>query len=261
MVDFKIDMAFLEKRPLSYSSLKAFMRSPAHYRHYITTPKAAPTDALRMGQLIDMVILTPDEVEQKVVVMPEINRRTNVGKEEYAIFMQTNVDKLVVSQEDMDTAMKIKESVWNNVTAMYYLNQVTQTQRFVRRQIYGLPFIAIKDAIGPRFIMDLKSTKSAYEQDFNRDIFNYDYDLQGGIYTAIERDYPDYYILAVEKEEPYGCAVFHLQGDILQNSKELLQTVTENFKYCMEENLWDRSYDFWQASGIFLPKLPYWKRQ
>lgn len=257
---FVVDELFLAKRPLSYSSLKAFMKSPAHYKYYITAPKPEPTDALRMGQLIDLVLLSPDKVESEVAVLPAINRRSNVGKEEYAAFVASHENKLIVTAEQMLNAELIRDAVYKNPTAMYYFGQVTQTQRKFTCDINGLPFIGFKDMVGPKFIIDLKSTKSAYEPDFNRDIFSYGYDLQAAIYVTGERDYPDYYILAVEKEEPFGCAVFRLSGEIVDAAKAQLDMVIDNFKFCMAENAWDRSYDFWQASGIFQPRLPYWKR-
>ena len=40
-----ITREMLEDRPLSFSSLKEFAKSPKHYMDYISRPKTPPTDA------------------------------------------------------------------------------------------------------------------------------------------------------------------------------------------------------------------------
>ena len=74
----------IEKRPLSYSSLKSFSISPKHYISYLTKERTPPTAALIQGSVFDILLLTPEDFEKKLYIAPpyEHSARTNLGKAE-----------------------------------------------------------------------------------------------------------------------------------------------------------------------------------
>lgn len=96
-----------ENRPLSQSSLKQFMKSPQHYMEYITEDKPDMKPAWVIGNLVDMMLLTPKGIDDRVAVSPTFNLRTNQGKADKIAFIEANKGKLVVNQEQMNTAYDI----------------------------------------------------------------------------------------------------------------------------------------------------------
>jgi len=97
----------LEERPLSFSSLKEFAKSPKHYMDYISKPKTPPTDAMKLGSAVHCMILTPELFNDQFAVAPEINKRTNAGKEEWALFASQNEGKDILANDDYEHARRL----------------------------------------------------------------------------------------------------------------------------------------------------------
>ena len=73
--------------PLSFSSLKAFDRSPLAFVHYKEGPRKE-TDAMRFGTMVHRAVLEPDKYQATVAVY-DGRRGTNAHKE----FMLENAHK------------------------------------------------------------------------------------------------------------------------------------------------------------------------
>lgn len=260
MNELKIDMNFLESRPLSYSSLKNFLKSPQHYIQYITEKKE-PTAAMIFGSLVDCLLLTPDDFENQFAVLPEINRHTNEGKAQYAALQDAAQGKTLIDAETLTQAQDLITALNNNASVKSYLDRVEKTQVKFNFEIDGLPFVSKLDIIGDTFICDFKTAASAEPNSFTKSALNFDYDLQAAIYLKAvkkEKVFPDYFWIAAEKDKPFACSVIKADADFLEFGQKKLEKGIENFKYCMRENLFNKSYDFWTASGIFFAELPNW---
>ena len=104
----------LTNRPLSYSSLKEFAKSPRHYIEYINKPKFAPTDAMKLGSMVHCLLLQSHDFDNQFLIAPEINKRTNAGKEEWSNLLLNNPNKQIVSNEDYTTASNLVRSAFAN---------------------------------------------------------------------------------------------------------------------------------------------------
>lgn len=263
-----ITLDFLKGRPLSKTSLMQFRKSPAHYRHYLTAPKD-DTPALVFGRLFDCMVLTPDETEKRFVVMPKFGRKKTdeEAKEEWIL---ANAGKTFVSEEMVKTAEAMKEAVFASERAASYLNVAGQTQRRLtwEDKDTGLPMLSYVDADGTEpvdFIVDLKSAADASEEAFTRDAYKYGYHLQTAIYLEGFRRklfrFPKFVFVVVEKEPPYGVAVYDKLSDaFLKLGQQELATLREEFLYAMKENLFEKTYDFRTTDGGLLLDLPGWAR-
>jgi len=255
----------LEERPLSYSSMKEFLKSPAHFIAYRNLPKKEPTKALVIGSLVDCFILTHDKWAEMFSVEPELNLRTKDGRAEYEEFCRKEAAAgiTVVSQEDYDLADMIASSVLMNKVARSYIDRIGETQKKINFQIEGLPFVAKLDAVGDSFICDLKTSVTAEPNTFSAMALKYDYDLQCAVYLKAMNSkpiysFPDYFFLVVEKEPPCACSVIKATNEFIEIGKLKLEKAIENFKFCMENNLWHKGYEFWSASGTFMTNVPQW---
>jgi exodeoxyribonuclease VIII len=274
MDKIQITDAFLKERPLSYSSLKQFRRSPKHYIYYLTQPRIE-TDALLLGQAIDILALTPDRFPQKFIVAPEINKRTNEGKREWELLIANAIEnkQTVISQEMAETAKRCVESLYSvDVSRQLLENRInTQSKLDWTDKENQLPLTGRIDfestVWDDHFIVDLKSTHNADPVDFHRDIFKYDYQIQAAMYvTAYARtkfQFPSYIILAVETVEPYNVSVNFVESATIEEAKRELEATLKAFRFCMDNNLFHQGYEFaLQTLDYFAVRYPgYYKRK
>jgi len=75
-----ITIETLRERPLSYSSIKEFAKSPKHYVYYVHN-RSAPSKAMDLGTLIHALLMYPQKTAEMFAIYPDVDRRTKVGKE------------------------------------------------------------------------------------------------------------------------------------------------------------------------------------
>lgn len=255
-----ITFDFLKKRPLSNSSLKSFKRSPLHYIHYLNSySKSTPAQVL--GNLIDCLILTPDDFENKFSISPYINRRTNQGKEDYAKFNQFSKGKIIATQDQLNTALKVKDSVFKNREAMLVLNNITSTQKRVEwvDEETQLPCVAMLDGLGDEYVLELKTSIDASPSSFIKSAFDYQYHLQASIYSECTKKPVNF--IVVENNEPYGVCVYKPTYDFIALGKQMFRQLLRDFKYCIELSGFDKGYE-WRTQGYQTLDIPkYAKKQ
>lgn len=267
MTNLVIDQAFIEKRPLSYSALKQFKKSPAHYYEHVTAKKV-PTPALIRGGLVDCLLLTPDKFEKEYFILPEINRRTTEGKAIYEKLLHENEGKLLISQQDLDEARLIVERVKADKYAANYLNNIVETQRKMiwRNKEFDLPMIGYVDFIcdvdGQKFAGEFKTTQDADPNNFERSISRFDYHLQTAVYLdAFKRigyEFPEMIHIAVETSEPYACSVMMMSHDMIEIGKQELNTLLQHFRYCIDNQKFNEGYNYWlmETKPYYIIEMP-----
>jgi hypothetical protein len=69
------------------------------------------TSALTFGSLLHTMVLEPHDVENRYVVMPEFDLRTNVGKANKSQFIEDNKGKTIIEKESFETAKRMSRNV------------------------------------------------------------------------------------------------------------------------------------------------------
>lgn len=259
----ELTMEDLEQRPLSYSSLKEFMRSPLHFIYY-RQRKRIMTPALIMGTLVDVLILTPDEYESRFVVMPvdaprrpsssQLNAKKPSPETTAAIawwedFHKEHGHKLIISQEDLEQATAMKTAVFTNEDAMYYLSQIEKTQLKLNwtDKDTGLPMVSIPDGVG-ECLVSLKTTADASPSEFQRSAFTFNYHIQSAIelegLKKTKAAFPDVYYIVVEKSEPYGVSVLKADKNFLNLGAKKFDHAKKEFKMCLDQKRFHEGYEF-----------------
>lgn len=268
-----------DKRPLSYSSLKAFSKSPQHFVEYRLTKKE-PTPALLFGSLLDVMILTPSEYDAKYAIMPNTIKKPTSAQygakektdktaqqiEQYEGWCNENRGKTWIDLEDKILADFLAKKTFENKKAMDLLNRVSSVQQKVSWNHKGtnLPLIGYKDMNGDTFIGDLKSTADGSPEGFTKSAFQYGYHLQTGTYLDAERTlsgkFPDFFFLVVETVAPYNISVYKATSDFIALGKQQFEELMMQIKFCTEENLWYQGYEFHSAVGYHQLDLPGWAK-
>ncbi len=258
----------LNDRPLSYSSLMAFKRSPAHYMHYLTEPPKE-TPALLFGRFFHCMILQPEKLDKKYVSLPEVELTKNgqptaEGKRIIIDFMNDvgHAKKMFIKREDWKTAEQMKKAIDENKLAMATMNKVGQTEKKVTFKTNGIPMISYIDGIGEDFLFELKTASDAFPDRWYKDAYNYNYHIQAAIYQKAfagksGKFLPMRYIV-IEKTAPFGISVFTASSDYMDKGSYEFMKLTDEFKYCMDNNMFGMSYDFRTVGDTFTLELPPW---
>lgn len=267
-----INDSFLKNRPLSYSSLKEFHKSPAHYIQYLTEP-FVQTDAMILGQAVECLVFQPDKIKDKFVVYEKFDRRSNDAKAKWAEMCdnakknkQTMIDQYMYAQAEL-----MANSVKNTPETAYYLDKVKSLQKKLSwtDKKTNLPIIGYVDVeceIDEHLIIiDFKTSNSSDPNKFFKSASEFDYELQVGCYlTGYHKQFykfPDFMFMVVESEAPYPATMIHCPGDYCNYAKEEFDHTLTAFRYCMDNNEFHRGYHFWDANmGYFNMELPRWKK-
>lgn len=268
----------VKNRPLSYSSLKQFQKSPQHFVEYRLT-KPQPSAAMEFGNIIDVMILTPDDYERKYVVMPADLQRPGANIlnaknpsaeslkkiEAWNNWTSQNEGKKWITPEDYELARFLSEKTFANEKAKELLDRVVRTQDKMEwtHKGTGLPMIGYKDGTGDTFIMDLKTSTDGSPENYPTNAFKFGYHIQGGAYLDYESQrgkFPDFFHLVVETTAPYNISVYKMSEQFIALGKQEYEQLLQSFKFCMENDMWYMGYEFHTATGYHHLDLPSWAK-
>lgn len=265
---------------LSYSSLKSFLKSPEHFIAYKKIP-FVDTDATIFGNAFHCYVLRNKDFEKEYLVFDESKRpvpESNFAKKENKawkemMFQQAeSEDKRLISKEDYDKVRAMTDKLLFHEPSRnlleYTRSEYEKKIDFKRKKLKFLSFIDIKADV---FLADLKTTSDAEPKAFQRDIYNYGYDLQTAVYAdadtnghAMYGKMKEFYFIAVEKSEPYGISVHRMSEEAQNQAFEEYMLALENFNKCLDDpELFMRTYDFYcsdQVNRVFDVNVPYWKK-
>jgi len=246
----------LNERPLSYSSLKQFAISPKHFINYRNRPKES-TPALIYGQALHCMLLEPQEFNNQFIVSPKFDLRTTIGKEGYAKFQEQAEGKTILDEKLHTELFNLVDYIRTSPEWDVLLDGA-ETEVEERVELFGLPFITIKDIVKANWVVDVKSVQSGSLENLIRDFYNNQYHLQSAIYTQKGESF-SFYI--VEKNEPYYHQLISASDDFVKYGKKELERLCTAFNYCLEyPGLFNESYNFWHDYQGIKPiiSLPYW---
>lgn len=261
-----IDNEFLQKRPLSKSSLMAFAKSPKHYIQYIEEKKK-DTKAMRKGSILDIKLLTPKEFEKKVVIVDKIPGQDTKGYQDFInSFKEQKV--LPTTKDELERIDKAIESMRSTPEVNMYLEGMKRTQIELKwhNKKNNLPLIGYadfeSDIGGELFLVDLKKTKDADPDVFVRDIYKYGYHLQAAAYLDAYHKrhfkFPYFINICVELHEPFNCSVMFYESKTIEQAKDEFFGILDAFRYCMDNDLFHMGYEFrlMQQSNYFAVRKP-----
>lgn len=228
------------------SQLKQIRKSPAHYRASLLNTET--TAALEFGKMFHAAILEPELFRSRMTLMPDVDRRTKVGKEEYAKFMATlKPDAIVVTEEQSVKMGRMIEAAFANKTLRAMLEKGSRevTYKWNDKET-GLLCQARWDFVTEDgYPLDIKTIAEASPKKIEAAIFgdDYSYYLQAGHYAAgaedskVVRD--DLFIFVfIEKEEPHGIVIKTLDHYTLDAGKWERAELLKKIKPCIQSGVY-----------------------
>lgn len=248
----------------SNSRLNDLKRSPLHMRERILNPPE-PTPALILGTAIHMAILEPEPfVATYQMAEPCCERKKNgeicgnpgINRQDgrwYCGVHSRNIQAFddyvqVISAADYETCRRISESVQRHKDAAAILDSRYATELSIAWDDggSGVRCKARLDVVSQKFetIADIKTTRDASRDQFQRSIFQYGYHRQAAHYLSGARavcpavDWQHFVFIAVEKEPPYAVGVYRLLDEVIDAGRDELDILLARYGQC-------------QATGVY----------
>lgn len=245
---------------ISSTELKKIAISPMHYRFWKDNPQE-DTPALLFGRAAHKYMLEKDDFFNEFAVAPNINRRTNAGKEEWAKFVEDNKGKDVITQDDLDKAKAMYEVLYKTPFVDKLLSGKKELSFFATDETTGLKIKARPDCLltigDTTILIDYKTCENADTERFMNKAIDLKYDLQLYHYKYVLElngiHVDSVMFIAQEKSAPYCVNVLEASEGFLASGKDMFETYMGVFKECTETNNW-YGYVNGEVNTLNLPK-------
>lgn len=210
---------------LSFSRLRELAHSPRNLKKYLTEEKV-PTKAMQEGNLLDVILFTPQKFDSLFYVMPDDVKKPSVSQLNAAKPSPASISQIqrwneiereigertVITASQLEEAKRLAQEVQNNSTVVFH--GLLRESSFSFQQEFSFFYKGFlhkgvldakgQDRQGNLVIWDLKRMGSASgELLVRKKIRDMLYDLQAAIYCYPfdEKDVPvKYYIIAVDND-------------------------------------------------------------
>ena len=244
---------------ISHSKLELFRRRPiSYYRRFVakTVARPEPTEAFRLGSAANCAVLEPATFWARYALRPDgIDRRTKDGKIAFAEFEAANAGKVIISKDEAGDVEEMKAAVNHHPLASQLLNIGLPELSWRVEPAGGMALQCRTDWFnhsgcelsgGRPYVADLKTVESLDSdafRNFERACFSFGYHRQAGFYLPLITEIIgspvfDFFFIAVEKAEPYGCAVYRLSDAATARGHD--ETITDllRLQACIKDQQW-----------------------
>lgn len=238
--------AYREAEGISRSELFKIARSPLHFKYARENPEDSAS--LAFGRALHKYILEKDDFDHDFIILPEINRRTKAGKEEYERYQAEAFEtgKELVGREDMTVIIAMYDAVMEHPLARQLLTGEHEKDFFWTDALTGEKCKCRPDCLteyeGQKYIVDYKSTDSCEDGHFERSCRKYGYKFQAGMYTeGIFQNTLEQYgfvFVAQEKKAPYAVRVYFCTPEFVAQGYDQFREYIGLYHQCRETGKW-----------------------
>ena len=248
---------YREREGISSTDLKKIAESPAHYRHWKDNPQE-DTPALLFGRAAHKYMLEKDDFFNEFAVAPNVDRRTKVGKEEWALFETNNQGKDIISSDDFVKIQEMYKALYSTPFVAKLLSGEKERSFFHKDEETGLITKCRPDCLttlgDTNILIDYKTTDNADSDDFMRQSIKLMYDLQMAYYKDIleEETNKQYTVIfiAQEKSAPYCANILEANEYFLKSGKDMYRTMLDRYAECARTDNW-YGYTFNEDEGKY----------
>lgn len=271
---------------LSYSSLKHFT-TPRNFIDYKLKPYK-PNPSMIFGSLCDCLILTPDDFDKNFKIISSIPTSENqvsfadalieigktqelteeiielefsnhykrgkaldvfAGLQDYVLGSVSG--KTLITQDIYNEAFALSEDLKSKPDIDLIFQQIMDVQKKVEFTYEGWSIKGFYDILTSSHIIDLKFSKDANPEKFERDIANYEYFLQAAVYIYAAKalgilDDPRYMFIVYDKSGNYS--LIELDYTYIVYGTKKFKYLIQELDRCIAEGAFDESYNFFERT-------------
>ena len=203
---------------INCSTLKQFMKSSLHAEHQLKFKDNDKSDALIFGSAVHAYVLEPEVFDSEFHVMPsKIDRRTKVGKEEYAKQLDLAAGRDLIKHEQWVVIQRMGEMLRKHPSASDLLCCGDTEVSLVTDDDFRC---RIDQCDTDRHILvDLKTCMSADMPSIAQSVRKYHYAMQArfylNCYQSVTGHEAEFYFVFIEKSGPHDINCIKLSEDWL----------------------------------------------
>ena len=196
---------------ISKSDLDLVNRSPDLLEWSRNAP-AAQNDTADIGNAVHCALLEPERFGVDYIKQPEFNMRTNQGKADSAAFIEANKTKTVLSADDHEMVIAMRDSVLAHPLARKLLTSPGQSEASIFFEVNGVKCKCRPDRIvdpsvfGMHILPDVKTTDDI--EKFSYSVRDYRYHVQDAFYSEgyfqLTGEWPRFLFVVVGKKRVFG---------------------------------------------------------
>jgi hypothetical protein len=236
--------AYTQMDGVNNSKLSLLRQCPQKYIHFLDHNRE-DTPALSLGRAIHTAVLEPENFNKEFFCLPDLDRRTIKGREEYNKLCAKNADKTVLKADEFNKALEIATAVRSNSSVIKLLEgcEAEVSLDWVDHDT-AIKCKARVDAYNEQLatIVDLKTTTDASSKGFPRKLFAYGYHRQAAFYLNGLRSNGlqarHFVFVAVEKDPPFAVGIYRLTDDVIALADKENTHLLRKLKACQESGEW-----------------------
>lgn len=207
------------------------------------------TDSMILGSAFHDLILRPALFNQKWgILSKDYDGRTKVGKEE----KQKLTEKFgseILTDDQLAKLVSMSDGLKRNKMAKKLVESCLETELSLEWEEDSVACKARIDGVAKikdrTILIDLKTSISASERDFQKSLINYGYILQTSHYLAgakacglTDPFNNDFIHIVIEKEAPYLTACYCLDNGSLEVGDTRRASAMQKYKEALKTNVW-----------------------
>ena len=254
---------------ISKSGLDLINQSPAVFKQQaIDGLRPPPGRALIIGSAFHAMVLEPELFEAEYAVSPRVDRRTKVGKQMWAEFIEAHPGKTHLTEQEARGLQRMQDAVMSHDLASTILNLDGEAEKPIYWRDPKLDVLCkckpdwlTSDGI----VVDVKTTGVPIDQ-WWKSAIKFRYHVQDAWYSrGVEQmlgiENPRFLFIVVEKGDygPNHVGVFELASEPREEGARLADANLATFANCIETNQWPGTYDTQQLPMVIA--YPSWAYQ
>lgn len=243
----------------SRSDLLLIKKSPFHLkakRESLYAVDEKESASMLLGELVHCLVLEPDEVLERYIGAPKIDKRTKAGKADYAEFLKQAEGKIVVDETIFEKAAHMATNVIEQKLPESALKGcVIERSVIWRDEESGLTFKCRPDAYNPDngVVVDLKTTKDASYRGMQGSSARYGYFLQAAMIREAllfhGLKFKKYLLICVENSAPYVYRPLIIADTALDSGLNEFNYLKKKLASCIHEN----KFEHYPLSELLYP--------
>jgi len=199
--------------------------------HYLNNENKE-TESLLVGSAFHCYMLEPDKFEERYVYAPKIDKRTKVGKEMYAQYLQSIGDRKPIPEHYESIFSIIEKHLSENINSKKLLKECTDYEKlyFWKDLKTGLKCKGKVDGVGKDYIIDLKTTSKGVDvNSFKEFLKSWNLAHQAAFYSN-GTQIKTFYFIMCQLKAPFNVAVYKISDTVMSIGQESVESTLNLYK-------------------------------
>lgn len=236
---------------LSFSKIKEFKKSPAHYLAYISR-KFEATEAMNIGTLEHLAILQPEKIKDQFVFFEKVVEGTWAKKENAEHkkeIEENNNGKIVLDKKHYWESLDKAKRIWDHPLCKKFFDNFIEAEKLIKWEWDEVNWTGIIDLVSKNCLVDFKKVPDASPDKLRwlqRDrLFHWQAYLYG---LGTSNELGEFYNVCYDDR---NITVIR-QDEISQaRAKSDIEYFVNKFKQCELRDDFSAGFEFYSEKGYF----------